>query len=529
MTPGVFEGIEDAVESIGAAIAAGKRITVHGDYDVDGICSTSIMVAALRRAGADCDWLIPDRLGDGYGLSAGSLDHLARAADRAAGHRRLRDRLRRRDRGDRARPGSTWSSPTITSPASELPDCPIVHPGVCDYPFEGLCGAAVAAKLAQALEREIAGDESGGIRDLDLVALATVADLVPLVGENRFLVRRGLAQIRRAPRPGLRALMAISRVRARADRRGRHRLPPRPAAERRRAPLPRRRRRRADADRGPGPGDGDRRRARRRQPRAARDRAGGQQRGRGGPAGPARRAARGAGDRGRRRGLASGRRRDRRLAARRAARPPGDRARDRRRRAAKGSGRSVAGFDLLAALDACAEHLDRYGGHRAAAGVELPAARIDDFRARPGRPRPHGRAGGGSRRAGADRRLRRRRVARPRRRRAARHAGAVRPGQSRGSGCSSPGPGSATCGRWARRASMPASASAPGRSRPAASPSTPTASSRRPSARPTTSRSGSRSTTGTVRSSRGRCSRMPSPADRRRSRGRSRRSRVRRA
>ena len=68
---------------------------MHGDYDVDGICSTSVMVGALRRAGADCDWLIPDRLGDGYGLSAGSLAKLRGTRHGPADHRRLRDRLGR--------------------------------------------------------------------------------------------------------------------------------------------------------------------------------------------------------------------------------------------------------------------------------------------------------------------------------------------------------------------------------------------------------------------------------------------------
>ena len=83
--------VMDALVASRAAIAAGKRITVHGDYDVDGVCSTSIMVAALRRAGADCDWLIPDRLGDGYGLSAGSWSTSASGGP-GAGHGRLRDR-----------------------------------------------------------------------------------------------------------------------------------------------------------------------------------------------------------------------------------------------------------------------------------------------------------------------------------------------------------------------------------------------------------------------------------------------------
>ena len=92
-------------------------------------------------------------------------------------------------------------------PGEELPDCPIVHPIVSGYPYEHLCAAGVAHKLAAAL----AGAERAE-RDLDLVALATVADMVPLTGENRSLVRRGLEQARRGARPGLRALMAVAQV-----------------------------------------------------------------------------------------------------------------------------------------------------------------------------------------------------------------------------------------------------------------------------------------------------------------------------
>ena len=87
-----------------------------------------------------------------------------------------------------------------------LPDCPIVHPALCDYPCPMLCGAAVAFKLAQALGAPTAAD------DLDLVALATVADLVPLSGENRRLVREGLAALATTAKPGLRALIAVSRA-----------------------------------------------------------------------------------------------------------------------------------------------------------------------------------------------------------------------------------------------------------------------------------------------------------------------------
>ena len=84
----------------------GARITVHGDYDVDGVCSTAILVRALRELGADCDWLIPDRLGDGYGLTDGERRAAGRARHRPADHGRLRDRLRPTRSRRRARPGS---------------------------------------------------------------------------------------------------------------------------------------------------------------------------------------------------------------------------------------------------------------------------------------------------------------------------------------------------------------------------------------------------------------------------------------
>ena len=69
---------------------------MHGDFDVDGVCATTIMVSTLRDLGAECDWLIPDRIADGYGLSAANIEQLARAGDRAADHRRLRDHRGRR-------------------------------------------------------------------------------------------------------------------------------------------------------------------------------------------------------------------------------------------------------------------------------------------------------------------------------------------------------------------------------------------------------------------------------------------------
>jgi single-stranded-DNA-specific exonuclease len=202
-----FAGIETALELIRAHIAAGSRITVHGDYDVDGICATAIMVRALRALGANVNWFLPSRLEDGYGLGLATIQRLAErgtgliltvdcaitaveevAAARAAGM----DVLVTDHHAPRA--------------DGALPDCPILHPGVCGYPFPGLCGTAVAHKLAEALGAETAPE------DIELVAIATVADLVPLLDENRRLVREGLAALTVTAKPGLRALMSVSRA-----------------------------------------------------------------------------------------------------------------------------------------------------------------------------------------------------------------------------------------------------------------------------------------------------------------------------
>lgn len=377
--PAEFQAIGDAVASIRSAIARCERITVHGDYDVDGICSTSILISALRRAGAECDWIIPDRLTDGYGLSSTSLAEVRR---RGSGL------LITADCGI----GSASDIEALLASGVEvvvtdhhqagevLPSCPIVHPVVAGYPFDGLCGAAVAHKLVVALEREL-GPSPLADRDLDLVALATVADLVPLVDENRSLVRRGLAELRRARRPGLRALLAVSQVEPERVDEGdiAFRLAPRLNAAGRLY--------RADA----GvelmlAGDDDRASAIAAELDSANHERRETERGVSNEAEAVLRAlpeevraapalvVAGEGWHPGVVGIVASRMVERHL------RPTIVLSVDAAGRA-RGSGRSIAGFDLLAALDACAEHLDRYGGHRAAAGVELPAERIEDFRA----------------------------------------------------------------------------------------------------------------------------------------------------
>ena len=190
-------GIDGALDVIRAQIEAGGRITVHGDYDVDGVCATAIMVRALRALGADVDWFMPSRIDDGYGLSTATVERLAQRGTGADRDRRLRDHRRRGGRGGaRRRGGGGRHRSPRAARRRRLPGLPDRAPGVCGYPCPDLCGTGVAYKLAEALGAPTAAE------DLELVALATVADLVPLRGENRRLVREGLRALPTRPSPG---------------------------------------------------------------------------------------------------------------------------------------------------------------------------------------------------------------------------------------------------------------------------------------------------------------------------------------
>ena len=384
--PSEFRGMDEACNLILSVARAQGRITVHGDYDVDGVTSTAILVSTLRALGAECDWFIPDRLSDGYGLTMSSVEQLRRrgtelvitvdcgigSADEVAAAR------------------AAGMQVVVTDhhlPPETLPDCPIIHPVVSEYPFEGLCAAGVAYKLATAL-CDAAGrgatETVGGRRhptdsELDLVALATVADMVPLVGENRRLVREGLRLFREGPRTGLRALMAAASVDPETIDAGAlgFRLAPRINAAGRLY--------RADAgvelmltddpDRAAAiaaeldRANAERRwaeqkviegaeRARSELPDSLKEAPALVLAGEGWHPGVV--------------GIAASRLVDRHFRPTILLSVEGERA--------KGSARSIPGFDLVAALDATAEHLTRYGGHRAAAGLELEASRLDEFR-----------------------------------------------------------------------------------------------------------------------------------------------------
>jgi len=197
--------VEEACSLIRSAIAAGTRICVHGDYDVDGICATALAVTCLRDLGAAVGWHLPSRFEEGYGLSGQALARIAddgyglvltvdcgiTALDEVAEARRL---------------GLDVVVTDHHRPADTLPDCPIVATRPSAYPFPELCGTGVVFKLLQLLAEDPLDQH------LDLVALATIADVVPLLDENRAFAIAGLRQLARTGRPGLKALMRWARV-----------------------------------------------------------------------------------------------------------------------------------------------------------------------------------------------------------------------------------------------------------------------------------------------------------------------------
>ena len=145
--PGLFAGIERIVELIREHIGRGSRIVVHGDYDVDGVCATAVLVRALRALGADAGWYLPSRSADGYGLAAATV---ARLSDSGTGLLITVDcGITACEEVGQAR--ASGMDVVVTDHHAqradgELPPCPILHPAVCGYPNPDLCGTAVAQR-----------------------------------------------------------------------------------------------------------------------------------------------------------------------------------------------------------------------------------------------------------------------------------------------------------------------------------------------------------------------------------------------
>lgn len=206
--PFLLGDMREACDAIRQAIAQGRKICVHGDYDVDGICATALALLILRELGADADWHLPSRFEEGYGLQSETIARLAEdgcglvltvdcgitAVDEVAEAKRL---------------GLDIVVTDHHRPGDSLPECPVVRTRPSEYPFPELAGTGVAYKLGQAL---LGSDSPLLERHLDLVALATIADVVPLLDENRGLAVAGLRALARTQKPGLQALMRSARV-----------------------------------------------------------------------------------------------------------------------------------------------------------------------------------------------------------------------------------------------------------------------------------------------------------------------------
>ena len=202
LSPFLMRGMRELTDAVGEVKAHGGLIAVYGDYDADGIGAAAILLTALRRSGVRAVAHVPERA-DGYGMSVASLEkiidenepELIITVDCGVSNRAEVDYIK--SRGVRVIVTDHHELPDV------LPDCVVINPKLADeYPYDNLCGAGVAFKVACALHSEKAYDL------LDLAAVSTVADSVPLTGENRDIVAEGLRRINRAPRSALKYLLA---------------------------------------------------------------------------------------------------------------------------------------------------------------------------------------------------------------------------------------------------------------------------------------------------------------------------------
>jgi single-stranded-DNA-specific exonuclease len=215
-----LKGMDDAIYRIRTAIRNREVVAVYGDFDCDGVTATTVLTEALQRVGADVRAYIPDRVDEGYGLNSPALKFLADEGVRLVitvdcGIRSVKEV---------EDANSCGLDMIITDHHSIGPQLPpalaVINPKQAGdtYPEKGLAGVGIAYKMVQALfmeaqRRGIRGIDEWRPEDwLDLVAVGTVADIVPLRGENRWLVQRGLRRLNRPQRPGLQALYSVAGI-----------------------------------------------------------------------------------------------------------------------------------------------------------------------------------------------------------------------------------------------------------------------------------------------------------------------------
>jgi single-stranded-DNA-specific exonuclease len=209
--PFLMDGMETATHRLIKALTENELITIYGDYDVDGTCATSVLYLFLKALDANVDFYIPKRLTEGYGLSVQGINHVKE---------RETSLLISVDCGITALEEIDYANKVGMDviicdhhqPKEKIPNALAVLDPLkpnCNYPFKYLCGAGVAFKLAQGLAERI-GKRDMPLEYLDLVALASAADIVPLTDENRIIVNEGIRMINESPRPALEALVEAS-------------------------------------------------------------------------------------------------------------------------------------------------------------------------------------------------------------------------------------------------------------------------------------------------------------------------------
>ncbi len=217
-----MKGLPAAVERLLVAIDRKDRVTLWGDYDVDGVCSTALLTTFLRDVGLEVRTYIPHRLGEGYGLNSAAIERLAKEGTQLlvtldCGITSHAEVQKANDLGLEVIVVDHHAVPETMPPALAVLNP--LQPG-CDYPTKWLCAGGVTFNLCMALRKSLrerghftqARPEPNLKQMLDLVALATVADVVPLTGANRIFVRHGLDVLSQGARPGVRALKEVSQL-----------------------------------------------------------------------------------------------------------------------------------------------------------------------------------------------------------------------------------------------------------------------------------------------------------------------------
>jgi single-stranded-DNA-specific exonuclease len=220
--PFELSGMKEAVDVIRTAISAGRKILVHGDYDTDGLTGTAIMVSALRRLGAEVCYFIPERLAHGYGFNAPGVEYARKAGTGLiitvdCGISSVKAVRMAASEGIGVVVTDHHEPARDAANAPVLPEADaVINPRLCGEEAPALSGSAVAFKLASALLGPEASSDF-----LDLAALGTIADVIPLIDESRVIVRRGLTLINEGLRPGIKALKEVAGLNGRAVSAGR--------------------------------------------------------------------------------------------------------------------------------------------------------------------------------------------------------------------------------------------------------------------------------------------------------------------